>query len=333
MAPSKLKKMRFDEFDPRELPPGFKQAVYMDVVNLATGPLSIPVLAARGVESGPTIAVLGGVHGDEYEGPYAVRQVFESLRPSEMTGIFLGVPHSNPPAFVAGTRVSPLDNGNLARLFPGDPHGTVTERIAHFVGQRIIGNSDLLIDLHSSGLSTAIPPMIGYYSHESDVGRASKAAAEIFGMPVIWGHPDLAPGRTITEATDRGIPWLYTESLGGGVLHLEHAAMYTRGVRNVMKHLGILQGVIEPCETTHRLFGDGNLSKGVRTDAGGYLVARVEILDKVQRGDILGTVFGLAGEVLDEIRAPHDGVVICMHAAPSVSAGDVVFSLTGEELG
>ena len=322
--------MRFDEFDARELPPGFKQAVYMDVVHLATGPLRLPILVARGVELGPRVSVLGGVHGDEYEGPYAVREIFESLKPSEMSGTFLGVPHANPPAFLAGTRVSPVDNGNLARVFPGDPQGTVTERIAHFLGKRIIGDSDFLIDLHSSGSSTAIPPMIGYYSHDSDVGIASKAAAEIFGMPVLWGHPGLSPGRTITEATYRGIPWLYTESLGGGSLHLEHARMYIRGVRNVMKHLGVLLGEIEVCETTHHLFGDGDLGKGARTDAGGYLLARVELLAKVKRGDVLGEVIGLGGELLDEIRAPKDGVVISMRSTPSVSAGDVVFSLTEE---
>lgn len=165
--------MRFDEFDARELPPGFKQAVYMDVVDLAGGPLRMPVLVARGLERGPAIAVLGGVHGDEYEGPYAVKRVFESLRPSEMSGLFLGVPHSNPPAFAAGTRTSPLDGGNLARVFPGSPDGAVTERIAHFLGQRVIAGSDMLIDLHSSGARTGIPPLIGYYSHDSGPGRAS----------------------------------------------------------------------------------------------------------------------------------------------------------------
>ena len=323
--------MRFDEFDARELPPAFKQAVYMDVVDLAGGPLRMPVLVARGVEQGPTIAVLGGVHGDEYEGPHAVKQVFESLRPSEMSGLFLGVPHSNPPAFAAGSRTSPLDGGNLARVFPGSPDGTVTERIAHYLGQRVIAGSNFLIDLHSSGSRTGIPPLIGYYAHDSDLGRASKAAAEVFGMPVLWGHPDVSPGRTITEAHDRGIPWLYTESLGGGVLNAEHVSLYVRGVKNVMKHLGILQGAIEPGETTHRLLGDGNLERGVSTQAGGYLVPSVDVLDKVRPGDVLGRVLGLAGEVLDEVTAPAGGVVISMRIAPPVSAGEVVFSLTQEE--
>ena len=322
--------MRFDEFDAPDLPPGSKQAVYLDVVAMADGPLRVPVLAARGVEPGPTIAVLGGVHGDEYEGPHAVRQIFESLNTDEMSGVFLGVPHSNPPAFVAGSRTSPIDGGNLARVFPGDPEGTVTERIAHFLADRIIAASDLLIDLHSSGQRTDIPPMIGYHFEDSDAGRASKAAAEAFGMPVMWGHPGVSAGRSITEAADRGIPWLYTESLGGGVLHLEHAALYVRGVTNVMKHLGILHGAIEPGETTHHLVGDGDLGKGVQTRAGGYLVPLVGVLDKVRRGDVLGRVLGLAGEVLDELTAPIDGVVISMRSAPPVSPGEVVLTITQE---
>ena len=320
--------MKPQEFNPHGLPPGAKEVFSVTVADLAGGPLTVALLVARGIEPGPTITVLGGVHGDEYEGPLAVREAFAALRTSDMRGLFLGVPQANLPAFLAGTRTSPIDGGNLARVFPGSPTGTATERIAHFLAERVIAGSDLLIDLHSSGSRSTIPSLVGYYAHDDDIGRASLEAALAFGLPVLWGHPSVAPGRTITEATERGIAWLYTETFGGGTLHRESAMLYARGVRNVMKHLCMLDGPLDRDQVTHNLLGDGNLEEGIPVHAGGYLLPEVMPLDKVDRGDVLGRVLGVAGEILEEVRAPQDGVVILMRVAPPVSSGEVVFAIT-----
>ena len=43
------------------------------------------------------------------------------------------MPALNLPAFRAGTRTSPIDRGNLNRSFPGEPDGTVTQKIADYV--------------------------------------------------------------------------------------------------------------------------------------------------------------------------------------------------------
>ena len=320
--------MRPDQFNPKGLPPGSKDALDVTVADLGDGPLRVTVLVARGAEPGPTIAVLGGVHGDEYEGPLAVRETYSALRTSDMRGLFLGVPQANLPAFLAGTRTSPIDGGNLARVFPGSPEGTATERIANFLAERVIGPSDLLIDLHSSGSSSSIPSLVGYDANDSDAGRASREAALAFGLPVVWGHPDLAPGRSVTEANARGIPWLYTETFGGGTLHRDSAMLYARGVKNVMKHMGILDGSPDRDEVTHHLIGPGNLDQGIRTHLGGYLVCDVAPLDVVRRGDLLGRVLDLAGDVLEEVRAPEAGVVILARVAPPVAPGEVVFAIT-----
>src|SRR5262245_27749415 len=116
------------EFCLDRVPPNTKASLALDVTPLPTGAmLHLPLLVARGAAPGKTIVVLGGVHGDEYEGMAAVRAVFRSLDPAEMRGTFLGVPVCNPPAFAAAARASPLDGQNLARVFPGSPAGTISE--------------------------------------------------------------------------------------------------------------------------------------------------------------------------------------------------------------
>ena len=323
--------MRLDEFRPEGVPVGAKETLYLDVAPLPKGEtLRLAVLVARGQAEGPTLLVLGGVHGDEYEGPHAVRTVFRALTTDQLRGTFIGVPVTNVPAFEAGTRSSPLDGLNLARVFPGSRTGTTTERIAHQVGNHLIGRCDLLIDLHSSGTHAAMPTLVGYYAHDGEVGRRSRTAALAFGAPVVWGHSSVAPGRTVSEATACGIPWLYTECPGGGWLHQDTAALYARGVTNVMRQLGMLPGEPEYEPPHYHLYGSGRIEDAQEVRSSGFLLPAVRPLDRVRRGDLLGQVLGLAGEVREELRANSDGVLIFMRTTPSVSPGDLAFMVTGE---
>lgn len=322
--------MQFNEFRPEAVPPGAKETLYLDVAPLPDGEmLRLAVLVARGQAEGPTLLVLGGVHGDEYEGPHAVRTVFRELAADQLRGTFIGVPVTNVPAFEAGTRGSPLDGLNLARVFPGSRTGTPTERIAYQVGC-LIGRCDQLIDLHSSGTHAAMPTLAGYYANDSEVGRRSRAAAFAFGAPVVWGHPTVAPGRTVSEATERRIPWLYTECPGGGWLHQDTAALYGRGVTNVMLQLGMLPGDPEHEPPHYHLYGSGRIEDALAVRSSGFLLPAVRLLDRVRRGDLLGQVLGLAGEVHEELRANAAGVLIFMRTTPSVSPGDLAFMVTGE---
>ena len=321
-----------DQFDLESHKSGTKQTYYLAITALPSGDvLRLAVLVAKGIEPGPTLVALGGIHGDEYEGPHAVRLVYEDLDPTQMSGTFVGVPQCNVPAFAAGTRTSPIDGLNLARIFPGDPEGTVTQRIAYKLGEHIIARADFLIDLHSSGTRTKIASLIGYYRHDGDLGRKSLGAASAFGMPVMWGHPDVGPGRTISYAHERGIPWLYTEAIGGGWLNQDNARIYARGVANVLKHLNVLEGTIERTKPTHHLIGDGNNDVSAQTaKEGGYFVSEVSILDRVKKGDLIGRVVGQAGELRDQIFSYQDGVVILLRATPTIAPGESVCVITEE---
>ena len=76
-----------------------------------------------------------------------------------------------------GTRKSPIDNLNLARVFPGNQDGTITERIAHFISKQLIDKSSFLIDLHSSGTHISTPTLVGYDASEKGVNNGSKESA------------------------------------------------------------------------------------------------------------------------------------------------------------
>ena len=82
---------------------------------------------------------------------------------------------------------------------------------------------------------------------------------------------------------------------------------------------------------THHLVGDGNNDVTAHTTlASGYFVSQLNVLDRVKKGDLIGHVVGLAGELKNEIVAQNNGGIVLLRANPTVAAGDSICVVTGE---
>lgn len=322
--------MQFCEFDLPTLPSGQKETSWLEVAVRADGGVwRLPLLYVTGQRPGPTLVVTAAVHGDEYEGVEAIPQIFQQTEPTDLRGKLVMMPVCNMPAYEAATRSSPIDGLNLARVFPGDSNGTITQRIAHWITAKLLTHADFYIDLHSGGATYNIPTLIGYVHDAGEMGQRSQAGAQAFGAPVLWGHPlPVAPGRTVSAATDLGVPWLYTEAPGGGYARPDDVACFVQGVRNVMCWLTMLDGVPQPRPMTHHLFGDGNLDQVIDATVAGYFRATVNLLDPVVAGQRLGVVCDLFGQVIQEVTADQAGVVIMLRRFHRVHVGDGLAQIT-----
>ena len=315
--------MKPADFHPDNFERGAKYTLYLELGPAANN-LELPVLLVRGSRSGKRLVVSAAVHGDEYEGVRALFDVYHSLDPANLSGDFLAVPVSNPPAFWNGTRTSPLDNGNLARVFPGSLDAGPTSAIAYHMAPTIIAHADLFLDLHSAGIKWLMPTLIGY-----DAGDArSRDAALAFGAKVLWGHPGMAPGRTITFADKRGIPWLYTEAHGGGRIDPEDLETFVEGVFNLLRHLKILSGPLRTVPVEWHLYGDGDIDRGVEARHRGFLVTSAKLFQRVRAGEKLGHLCDLLGNTIESYSAPTDGVLAMIRAFPVVEPGESLFLLT-----
>src|SRR5687768_2004596 len=88
------------------------------------GGLALPVAELTGSRPGPTWLLVAGVHGDEYEGPEAIRRAVARLAADrDFSGRVIALPIANPAAYARGSRLTPEDNANLNRSFPGNPNG------------------------------------------------------------------------------------------------------------------------------------------------------------------------------------------------------------------
>ena len=296
---------------------------------LREGNLSLPVLVARGAEAGKTLVVTAGVHGDEYEGIEAIYRVFDALDVRRMRGAFLAVPVVNLPGFWQGVRSNPIDSLNLARVFPGSPDGSATERLAWQLLQRVLRHASLYIDLHSAGRNYHMLTLCGYCTAGSQA-IVAEPAARSSGMPVVWAHPSVGPGRTISATLDLGIPSLYTEAYGGGHARVEEIAEYTRCLANLLAFLGIadIPAPAPPDRKTLFLSGSGDLDFAVNCIRGGFFVPSAALGEHLAKGRALGTIRDLSGKIVEEVVSPEDGFVVIIRATPVVFGGELIAALS-----
>lgn len=292
------------------------------------------VRTLHGDSPGPTLALLGGVHGDELEGVLAVRRVVHRLSSMPLRGRVVWAAPAHPEAWQAYRRVSPSDGLNLARVFPGDAGGQPTERVAAHLTKELISHADFLIDLHSAGTTFDMPFLIGYHN-EGPLASDAAAAAAAFGAPFIWQHPDSPSGRSLSAAEELGIPSVYVESRGGGHVRKQDLDGYVFGVLRTMAHLGMLAGGssgdrLGPSSLVVR--GDGNTDEGIVSRCTGYFIASVEVGDLVERGAVLGVVVDGDGIEIESVASSRGGAVMLLRRDARVEVGDTL-AITADVVG
>src|ERR1044072_1993272 len=196
--------------------------------------------AVGGQTPGPHLLITGGVHGDEFEGPLAIRHLFSRPELSELCGKLTLVPVVNEAAFARANRVAE-DGLDLARTCPGRPDGSITERTAHALSE-LITAADFYIDLHTGGTALCVWPLTGYMLHSrGDVLDEQRAMARAFNLPVMWGTDSSLEGRSLSVARDASVPAIYAEYEGGGRCSRRGIEAYIDGCLNVMGHLGMIE--------------------------------------------------------------------------------------------
>jgi predicted deacylase len=283
-----------------------------------------------GLEPGPVVALLGGVHGDEEEGVLAVQRVGALLAERGLArGTVRSVPIAHPAAYAADRRTGPHDGLDLARCFPGDPTGTATQRLAHELTERAIQGSDLMIDLHSAGRANAMPLLAGYTDSGDEVSARSRRAAVTFAAPLLWEHAAPVPaGRTLSAALALGIPCIYAESSGGGSLHQRELDVYVDGVLRVLADLDMLAWQ-PPASRPERVIrgGSGNLDAGVTAPCGGRFVAARDAGDVLASGEPIGEIVDETGRCVAAITAPSDCTLVFLRRTARIAAGEKVCAL------
>ena len=290
---------------------------------------------------GPSLVVLGAVHGNEVCGAHAIVRAIDDLthgRLRLLRGRLTLVPVANPLAFAQATREG---QRNLNRRFlpqpdPQDYEDRITHQLAPLLAQH-----EVLLDLHSFHTPGDPFAMVGPRNNsgarepfaraaeEMELARALGAQQVVEGWLAVY---DRAAGLRGELPDDEGIGTNeYMRSQGGYAVTIECGQhedpeaidVATRAIHGALAHLELAHVPAPP-----RFAGPAARLKDVvlRESPADRLAQDWHSFDAVQAGDVIahradGT----------PVAAPYDGCVLFPH--PEAEVGQELFYLAEPDAG
>jgi len=303
----------------------------LEVGELAGGSrISIPVIIINGNSKGPVLWLNGGVHGDELNGIFAIRQLVMELKPEQVNGILICTPACNPLAFQGRSKVSPLDNLDLDQQFPGDNDGLISQKIAYILFKEIKNKANYLINFHTLGSYYFGKPYTVFKSipgAKIETIIHSEEIAKLFGV-YLNCEVDIAKAKNELPGSLLGgldvncilndIPAFMAEMGSGGRLESENVIVAINGIKNVMKYLGMISGKPNVIKQQVILIK----RKFIRSNYSGLVTIHTQPYDFLRKGERIAQIIDLYGNTKEEILAPEDVYVIGTRFNPVVNTGD-----------
>jgi predicted deacylase len=303
-------------------------------VTLARLPSGVEVTTTAhtygGTVDGPTIYLQAAQHGREVNGTEVLRRVHGHLTDADIAGRVVAVPVANPMTFdrVSYTTPEQLDsvNPNMNRVWPGDPAGTLHERIAARLWE-FASEADAVVDLH-----TGSPDMLTHVVYK-DGDAASRELAEAFGTDCLlaepagndaseeWDRRNFA-GKFRVAAADEGIPSITPELAHSKQIVEEAVETGVTGVLNVLRYLGALEG--SPERGDDPAVARNHLGRVDASESGLFRPHPDRKLgERIVAGTPIGTVYDpTTYDVLQEATVDREGILYTLTREATVVGGD-----------
>lgn len=326
-----------------EIAKGNTKSFALTAGETALGAVDVPCTVINGSQTGPAVAVTAACHPMELNGVLASIRLAKAIDPAELCGALLIVHVQNVMGFQFKTgHISPLDGINMGQAFPvpamqveesgGVSHQgrSLSYEIAACIDSEVITRSDYLIDLHGGELHESLMANIEIMPiGEETVDARTRAFAQAFGFDYIWEVPHgsipempsyPARGSAVREAMQKGIPAVYCEVGGEGKLDEQLVDFTVNGVVNALRYLDMLPG--DKIVPRSRILSGGHVLFAKR---GGLFLAKCRSGDELAAGQVVGEIINLAGDVVDTMTAPSNGVLTNIITLGVVNPGDMLF--------
>jgi len=284
-----------------------------------------------GPAAGPTVYVQAAQHGREVNGTAVLRRVHDRLLAADLAGRVVAVPVADPLTFdrVSYTTPEALDsvNGNMNRVWPGDPEGTLHERMAAGLWA-YAGDADAVVDLH-----TGSPDMLTHVV-VTEGHAPSRRLADAFGTGLHllepagddadeeWDDRGFA-GKLRVAAASEGIPTITPELAHNKQLVPEAVEAGVAGLLDVLRQQGVLAG--EPAGTDPTV-ARNHLGRVIADDSGLFRAdPDRELGERVAEGAALGELYDPTSyERLQAATADRDGVLYSLRKEATVTGGSML---------
>ena len=300
----------------------------------AYGWIPVPVVVIKNGD-GPTALLISGNHGDEYEGQIALTKLCKDLEPDNIRGRLIILTMANYPAAQAGLRTSPIDDGNLNRTFPGNPHGSPTQMIAHYIEEVLMVMCDFMFDFHSGGSSLIYPPtMLRGKGHSPQERAKLRELQQAFDAPYAWvftsgGGPTTTARTAMGAAGRKGVISMMAELGGGGTVSPTILAMTERGIKRMLHCIGVLPDYQpDAANGTRELQVVGSI---YAYDSGLFEPFREPGSD-IGAGDDVGAIHhpDEPWRPANIVSSSYEGIILCRRFPGRVERGDCLYQIAAD---
>jgi len=204
----------------------------------------LPVMWAESGVSGPVVWVTACGHGDEVTGIVIIQELFALIRKYGLQGgMLFAFPIMNPIGFEHISRYIPYSEEDLNRAFPGNPSGSLAERIADKIFTTILDKKpDLVIDLHNDWIQSIPYALIDPVGGIGEAYRQTLAYASESGFAMVL-DTDLLRRSLSYNLLKRGIPALTLELGESYVVNETNVQYGLQAVTAMLSHLGMISAV------------------------------------------------------------------------------------------
>lgn len=306
---------------------GTKTKGWVEFKYRATGePIRFPVGTIQGAKDGPTLVVLGGMHGSEFAGIEAAIRLFAEVEPAQLAGTLrVGMIYNLPALRNNLGFLIPHDGKNPMSTFPGTPVGTYGEAMAYYFDQEVLSKADYFVELHGGDIPEALTPFVIHpVTGNIKVDELSRAMAMAYNVPLVFrgkmDDPAKPPRSAFGVSAMRGKPSILCESGQQGILKMEEAETHLVGLRNILVHLGMKSGEI--VNSVRRIFLDSQ--PAIRSELEALWYPQVGLNDRITAGQVVGHIRDYFGDEITEVTAPADALVRAVRTSPAVRPGDML---------
>ena len=303
----------------KEILPGKSEELNLDVAHLHTStPIQVPVIVSRGLEDGPVLLLMAGMHGDEINGMEIIRRVIHKgwYKPSK--GTVICIPIFNIFGFLDVSRELP-DGRDLNRSFPGSKNGSLASQFAYHFMKEIAPITDYILDFHTGASQRSNFPQIRCVFKDEESIRLAK----IFNPPFIIHSSHIS--KTVREAMHRrGKHILLFE--GGKTNSIDEFIIYEglEGIKRMMHALDLRHFKLDKNEHESILI---KATKWLRASHSGMFLPLIKNGSRVVEGTVLGLITDPFGKIERKVKSTIDGYVFCVNEAPIVNKGDALFNI------
>ncbi len=317
-------------FGGMQVPAGQMRSFSLPVPAGVDAGTEIPVTVINGQKPGNVLALVAGVHACEYPPILALYRLKESIDPKNLSGTLILVHIANLPSFQKRTiYYNPYDWKNLNRVFPGNPNGTITQRIASILTREVIERCDALIDLHcGDGNEALIPYSYWMISDNPALDEQTKRMAVAFGLKYII--IDRSRGKDIADskylgntALLRSKPAITTEMGLLGRTDEDAVRGNLQGIENVLRLFQMLPGEVRSlCEPVWV-----DQYEVIYSSVAGLFHPLTQMGYHAAKDELVGYVTDYAGQRVLDVRSPFAGIILYIINTPPVAAGEPLFEV------